>query len=282
MKRWINIAAWGLFFAAVGTTLVFAAREQGQSIADPPSVAISVEDENAFLTEDELRVRLKRKGLIYPGQHMDEVNTAAIEDFIRKMHEVESVQVFRRMGEHWDIRLKIRKPLARIFNNSGESFYIDSKGTTMDPTPNFQARILVFSGNIPDRSDTLTVDEIINNDSLKSIRILDDIYRISNYVCQDPFLRAQISQIHRTNGGDFVLIPQVGDHRIIFGTASSEADVKEKMDKLKVFYKEGLPYEGWNKYETINLKFRDQVVCKKKEQVQAAELEQEQEQEEEH
>lgn len=273
MKRWMSIAAWGIFFAGVSATLVFAAREQGKTVAQPPNVAISVEDENAFLTEEELRVRLKRKGLIYPGQQMEQVNIAAIEEFIRKMHEVETVEVFRRMGGHWDIRLKIRKPLARIFNNQGESFYIDSKGTTMDPTPNFQARILVFSGNIPDRSDTLTVDEIINNDSLKSIRILDDIYRISDYVCHDPFLRAQISQIHRTNGGDFVLIPQVGDHRIIFGTASSEADVKEKMDKLKVFYKEGLPYEGWNKYESINLKFRDQVVCKKKQEETTTETE---------
>jgi cell division protein FtsQ len=69
--------------------------------------------------------------------------------------------------------------------------------------------------------------------------------------------------VHRVNSGDFVLVPQVGSHTIIFGSARSDEEVKEKMDKLKVFYQEGLPFEGWNKYETINLKFRNQIVCKK-------------------
>ena len=94
-------------------------------------------------------------------------------------------------------------------------------------------------------------------------RQLDDIYRLSKYISENKFLKAQIAQVHRTLGGDFVLIPQVGNHKIIFGSAYTDAEVKEKLDKLVVFYEEGLPYEGWSKYETINLKFRDQIVCKK-------------------
>lgn len=264
MKKWGSIAGWSLFAVLVIALLVVAGREQGKAPAKSPNISISVADENAFLTEEELRVRLRRKGLLFDGQTMESLDVTGVEAFIREMHEVESVDVFKRMGGNWDIRIRLRKPLARIFNSRGESFYIDSEGATMDPTRNFQARVMVFSGNIPDRSDTLTVGEIINNDSLKSIRLLDDIYRISNYVCHDPFLRAQISQVHRNRSGDFVLIPQVGEHKIIFGAARSDLEVKEKMDKLKVFYKEGLPYEGWNKYETINLKFRNQIVCKKK------------------
>lgn len=265
MKKWGSIVAWSVFALLVIVLLVVAGREQGKALAKSPDIAISVADENAFLTEEELRVRLRRKGLLFDGQTMEFLDVTAIEAFIRDMPEVELVDAFKRMGGKWDIRIRLRKPLARIFNNRGESFYLDEKGATMAPTRNFQARVMVFSGRIPDRNDTLTVDEIINNDSLKSIRLLDDIYRISNYVCNDPFLRAQISQVHRDRSGDFILIPQVGDHRIIFGAARSDLEVKEKMDKLKVFYKEGLPYEGWNKYETINLKFRNQIVCKKKE-----------------
>lgn len=264
MKKWGAIAGWTVFAIALVAVLVMARREQERALALPPNVSISVVDENAFLTEDELRTRLKRKGLTFEGQRMEAVDVSSIEAFIRQMHEVESVEVFRRMGGHWDIRLKVRQPLARIFNTSGESFYIDAKGATMNPSPNFQARVLIFSGNIPDHSDTLTADDINHNDSLRSVCLLDDMYRIASYVCHDPFLRAQISQVHRTKGGDFVLIPQVGSHKIIFGSAYTDAEVKEKMDKLKVFYREGLPYEGWNKYETINLKFRNQIVCKKK------------------
>lgn len=265
MNKNLKIAGWALFALATIAILFLARKKQEEAVVQDPVIAISVIDENAFLTETELLTRLKRNNLVYAGQKVKDLNTTAIEAFIRKMHEVEKVEVFKRLGGVWSIRLKVRQPIARIFNKSGESFYVDVQGATMAPSPNFTARVLVFSGNISDRCDSLTVDEIINNASLKSSRNLDEIYRISNYVCNDPFLRAQIGQVHRDQWGSFTLIPLVGDQEIIFGSANSDKEVKEKMEKLKVFYREGLPYSGWNKYESINLKYKDQIVCKKKE-----------------
>lgn len=262
-KKW-TILGWASFSIAVICLLAFAANEQRNALVLKPVISISIVDENAFLTEDELFTRLKRNNLVFEGQTMDQLNTTSIESFVHKMPEVESVDVFKRMGGNWSIRVKIREPYARIFNQFGESFYVDSKGATMNPSPNFTARVLVFSGAISDRCDSLTVQEIINNDSLKSIRNLDEIYRISDYVCHDPFLRAQISQVHRDKWGDFLLIPQVGGHIVVFGSAYSDSEVAEKMKKLKLFYQEGLPFEGWNVYEEINLKYRNQIVCKKK------------------
>ena len=69
---------------------------------------------------------------------------------------------------------------------------------------------------------------IINNDSLKSILKLDDIYRISSYVCEDSLFRSLIGQIHLEKNGDFVLVPLVGDQKIIFGSAYSDREVAEK------------------------------------------------------
>ena len=40
--------------------------------------------------------------------------------------------------------------------------------------------------------------------------------------------------------------------------------MKEKLEKLKVFYKEGLTKVGWDKYSVINLKYKGQVVCERK------------------
>jgi cell division protein FtsQ len=38
--------------------------------------------------------------------------------------------------------------------------------------------------------------------------------------------------------------------------------VRDKFEKLKIFYTKGLPYEGWEKYSEINLKYGDQIVGK--------------------
>ena len=49
-----------------------------------------------------------------------------------------------------------------------------------------------------------------------------------------------------------------------FGSANSRSEVESKFEKLKVFYKEAMPYEGWRKYDEISLKYNGQIVCKKK------------------
>jgi cell division protein FtsQ len=126
------------------------------------------------------------------------------------------------------------------------------------------ARVLVFSGKIKDRFSPNSIFKIINNDSLKSIRNLDDIYRISNYVCNDPILHKLIGQVYREKNGDFVLIPIVGDQKINLGTANSDEDVNDKFGRLLDFYKEAMPYEGWNKYSEISVKYEGQIVCRKR------------------
>ena len=120
------------------------------------------------------------------------------------------------------------------------------------------------SGEIFDRIDGESVPDIINNDSLISIRKLDDIYRISDYVCYDPLFRSLIGQIYLDKNGDFTLVPLVGDQKIVFGKANSESQVKAKFEKLRTFYHEGMPYVGWHTYSEINVKYDGQIVCKRK------------------
>lgn len=265
MKQKLKIAAWVIFGLLVVVVLFIARKKQEDTIVGVPMVAISVVDENTFLTEAELLTRLRRLHLYYDNQIMRNLNTTAIEANIRKMHEVSDVQVYKQLGGNWGIKVKIRQPFARIFNRNGESFYVDSEGKTMATSPNFTARVLVFNGFINDKCDSVSVNAIEQNPKLKEQRTLDEIYRIAKVIHEDAFLSAQITQVHRDRWGDFILIPRIGDHRIILGHANNEKVVSEKLKKLKIFYREGLPFTGWNEYETINLKFRNQVVCTRKE-----------------
>jgi len=91
--------------------------------------------------------------------------------------------------------------------------------------------------------------------------LLIDLFKLSSFITQDQFLKAQIEQIYVTKTGEFELIPKVGRHLIIFGGIE---DMENKFDKLLVFYHQGMNKTGWDKYKTINLKFENQVVCSKK------------------
>lgn len=263
MRKWIKIIFWVLFAIAVVAGIFMSRDAQKNEISDKPQILIHIDGENAFLTEQEIETRLKRNGFIYPNQKFENLPMKKIEDYLKSMSEIKTCRVYQNIGKRWNIDIETRKPIARIFNLAGESFYLDDLGFTMATSPLYTARVVVFTGNIPDRAHSLPVEKIINNDTLKTKFFLDDIYRISKYVCNDPLLSVQIGQIHRENNGDFVLIPQVGSHTIIFGSANSDEEVAKKFKKLMVFYKEALPFEGWNKYDVINLKYEKQIVCKK-------------------
>ena len=64
-----------------------------------------------------------------------------------------------------------------------------------------------------------------------------------------------------SNLGEFTLIPKIGDQKILLGKVM---DAGQKLERLKIFYREGMPYEGWRKYKTIDVRFAGQVVCKKR------------------
>lgn len=265
MKTWMKATAWSLFGIGVVYLLVSVREALDERILSDPEIHIHVKGENAFLTEKELLTRLRQSDYLHVDQQAGELNSEEVERFIKAMPEVKQVKVYAHLNGDWNIDLELRQPIARVFNNLGESYYLDADGFTMGTSGTHTARVVVVTGDIPDAAGTVSVSEIINNDSLKSIRKLDDVYRISNYVCNDPLMQSLIGQIHRERNGDFVLIPIVGGQKIVFGTALSTEEVNEKFNKLKIFYKEAIPYEGWNKYTEISLKYDNQIVCRKKE-----------------
>lgn len=263
MKKWLMIGFWAVF--ALGTLALMITVEQthADTLVNAPEIVVKAKGD-AFLTKTQLSKMLYSEGLIFEFQAREEVFPEKIEKFIGDISQVKTVEVFMQLGTAWRIEVELRKPLARIYNKYDETFYLDEDGEIMSTTPEHTARVLVVTGNINDRRNGLSVPEIINNDSLKSILKLDEIYRISDYVCHDPVICSLIGQLHIEKNGDLILVPLVGDFKIIFGSADSEEEVKAKFKKLKIFYKEGMPNVGWNKYTEISLKYRDQIVCRTK------------------
>jgi cell division protein FtsQ len=84
------------------------------------------------------------------------------------------------------------------------------------------------------------------------------IYRLAKYLNSSEFWRAQIEQVYI--GKEVELVPLAGSHIIVLGNFQ---DIDEKMNKLFVFYQQGLNKVGWNVYETINLNYKNQIVCSK-------------------
>ena len=265
MNKWVKIALWSLFLIGLVWLGILINGKLSEQPVPKPEIVIHTDGEDVFITNEELLDSLYFHKLYNDNLTRENLNIEKIEAYISEISQVKSVEVYHALSGDWKIDVNIRKPIARIFNLYGESFYLDDEGNTFNKASKHVARTLVFTGEIIDRQNSISTTEIINNDSLISIRKLDDIYRISNYVCNDPLFHSLIGQVHLKKNGDFILVPLVGDQKIIFGSAFSRGEVEEKFKKLRIFYNEAIPYEGWNSYSEISLKYDDQIVCKKKE-----------------
>jgi len=84
---------------------------------------------------------------------------------------------------------------------------------------------------------------------------------IINYINSDTFLSAQIDQIYVNAVGELSMVPRVGEQIILFGEPE---DFQIKFRNLKALYTEGFKDGGWSIYKSINLEFRNQIVCTKK------------------
>jgi cell division protein FtsQ len=255
---------WTLFAGGVIFLLVKVEQDRQGAILQEPDVSIHVKSAHGFLDEDEIKMKLSRKGLLRPDMKVEELNVNGVEQYLKSISHVKTVDIYQGFKGGWNIDLELREPIVRVFNKYGETYYLDEEGEFMSRTTTHTARIPVATGFLIERPDGPKVSQIINNDTLISILKLDDIYWISNYVCKDPLFQSLIGQIQVEKNGDLLLIPLVGGHVINFGSANSKSEVENKFEKLKVFYKEAMPFEGWRKYEEISLKYDGQIVCKKK------------------
>lgn len=81
------------------------------------------------------------------------------------------------------------------------------------------------------------------------------------YVEDDDFWKAQIQQIHVKSDGDVILIPLVGDQLIELGSFDN---YEKKLRNTRAFYEQVLSKNNWDKYKTVNVKYDNQVIAKRR------------------
>ena len=139
-----------------------------------------------------------------------------------------------------------RLPQARIFAQDGNSYYIDSTLSVMPLSPSFIYYTSVVT-NMP----------VIKNDSAGTA-MKKQVLKMVRTIQSDSFWNVQVSQIVVDSGNCFELIPVLGDQRIIFGDTSR---IKDKLDNLTAFYKGVLNKIGWDRYETLDVRYKGQVIA---------------------
>lgn len=244
---------WVMFLLVVALVLYSAIGRKKNSFAEAIEVEVKpLESGDKLISERDVRQALLRSfGNTLEGTEVAHLEVERMERVLEEDPFVMNAETYMDQRNVFHVKVDQREPILRILDNNGGNYYLDRNGVKMPPSKNFAARVLVATGNIAPYQD----------DFRKRKRTsLKDLFALAETIMADDFLASFIQQVHVTNAGEFQLVPLIGDQRIILGSVRR---LEDKLERLKIFYQKGMPYAGWRKYESINLKYNGQVVCKR-------------------
>jgi cell division protein FtsQ len=183
------------------------------------------------------------------GRHMEDINIHELETRLKANPFIEFAKVYTDMDGIINVEISQRQPILRLMNRFDQDFYVDQHGLKIPLSTNFTARVLVANGYI---------DELFANrvDTLHTA-MARELFKTADYIRKDSLWDAQIAQIYVNKDHEIELIPRVGNNRILIGDADS---LEVKFHNLLVFYKKAIPQVGWDTYKMINVKYANQVV----------------------
>ncbi len=242
MVRVFSILIGIVMLAYIIVASVFFHERKEEGTCHDLQVVVKDSLEKHFVTRADVIEQLKRSGLNPVNKEMCTINTEKIEQELMKNEMISKIEVYKTPSNRIKLEVAQKMPIMRVIGAYG-SFYIDHKGSTMPVSHRYTALLPVASG-------------YVEKDFAK-----DELYKFALFLRKNDFWNNQIEQIYVRSDKEVELIPRVGNHRILLGPFTN---FEEKLENLQLFYDQVIPKMGWNKYNIINLKYKNQIVCTKK------------------
>lgn len=252
MKRVRDTIIWGVLIAAVAALLFFSIKRKADAKVKTLVVNIEgVNQQDHLISEKEVKqILMLAAGKTITKANIKSLNLRSLEARLNKDKRIERADLYFDSKDRLHVRIIQKKPILRIIDEAGVEYYLDKDGQKVPVTLSSAARVPIVTGI----KETFSVKTLTSDKPSK----IKDVFKVMQYISNDEFLSALIEQVHIESDttGDMILIPKVGRERLIFGDAS---DIAHKFDKLKIFYRDGMPKLGWDRYSTLNLKYANQV-----------------------
>ncbi len=247
-RKLLKIAGSLALILFIVVTLAFTTHESRNVVCRDIEVDFDSND-IIKVDKDELIRIVKNSDKSLLGKKLNKINAEKIEAAVEKHPAIFNAEVYKVMVKDstlykgvLTVRVKHRVPVVRVMSDNG-SYYLDELGNKIPISQNYTANVLVATGFFTEK--------------YAKSELLPFVLCLKN----NEFWNAQIEQVYVAKDGDVLLIPLVGEHIIEFGTLN---DYREKLKKMKAFYEQVLAKNNWNKYTRISLKYKNQVVAKKR------------------
>lgn len=174
------------------------------------------------------------------SRRLAELNLGAMRDYIAGLDKIEHAEVIRLNNNKLRINVTPMLPVARVWPDKGHSYYVNREGKHIAASHRYRVDVPQLSGSLPEGTSPAAF-----------LPLLD-------YLNAHSDMKRMITMISVADSSNIILVPAVRGHVINLGDASA---IDDKFERLRVFYREVLPVKGWDCYDTISLKWNNQIVA---------------------
>ena len=249
MPKYLKIIFSVMLAAYLVVALTMTARENDDDICKEMSITVEDADGDTgvsrFVTPAELARELDDLPSKAKGIALANINTQDIRRRLLDLDKIEDAEVVRYSDGSIRIHVTPIVPVLRVFDGPS-SYYVNRAGKRVKASARYHKNVPMIQGHF-DPSDTVFTPM--------------SLMPLVNFIASDSVWNSYISMIKVKSPTDILLIPNIREHVINIGSTDR---LREKLDNLQLFYSKVLVKQGWEKYDTISLKWNGQIVATKR------------------
>lgn len=248
MSRYLKVIFSLMLAAYLVIALAMTASEPDLQQCTAFEITVVGEDggsQRAFVTSGELARELDSLPSKAAGMALANINTQEIRRHLLSLDKIEDAEVVRMTDGTIRVKATPIIPVARIFDG-GSSYYINRAGKKVSADARYHKDVPVIEGRF---------------DYPDSVFSPASLLPLLSYIASDSVWNSYVSMIKVKSPTDIIIVPVIREHVVNIGAPEGFDD---KFARLKKFYSEVLPKQGWEKYDTLSLKWRGQLVATKR------------------
>lgn len=180
----------------------------------------------------------------------------SVVNYLKKNPWIIDVKANVNLQSYLDVEVKECEPITRVYNRQGKSVYMDKDGNIYPTSNVYVPHLLVVSGI------NFSVNDLGNvGDEIYAKTDLPETFVLVKEVLADNYSKNRIKQIHRDRKKNYIFSMNNTNIIVIFGDVNYTG---EKLLKMKNFFDKMQGNPELDNYKEINLNYKNQVVCTKK------------------
>lgn len=252
----LAVLACALLAFCIAASFRSAQKHRAQLICKGIEVEISDSLKNAFLSGKDVKGFLDKEYGRYIGIAMDSLDLCRMEEIVDGRSAVSKCQIYGTQDGMLHVKISQRIPAVR-FQKADGGFYADIDGRVFPLQQRFASYVPLVDGHIPLPSDAGRNDDLLTDSQRDWVK---GIMELVEYINHDSNWKGNIVQIHVMENGDLMLVPREGKERFIIGRPD---ELDKKFGKIGLYYTSIAPAKEEGTYRTVNVKFENQIICKK-------------------